>query len=892
MSSFIKVVIIGLIGMVMVPPIVNGQGVAMVIYVKDGQLKPVASASIIVEDSENILSYGYTDEKGFLAMKLAEKPKDSLLITVTSVGFIKKQLSVKQLHNPIDIVLEESVEMLPNVVITAKPRIEVANDTLRYYTSDFRSEKDRSIGEVIDKMPGMSVMEDGSIYFNGKLVKNIIIDGEDVTQGAYGILSKAVHHKYIKEVEVIKNYQGIKLLQGKYKSDVIVLNLKLANPDKLIISGELNAGVGLPDVVDANIKSVIFNQIVKAVNVLNYNNVGYNLASNYVFENKSDDYRPFEFNPRDIVSFESPSNPLPSNQSNINQSTSASLDNFFRIDKVNTINLNLRGNYDKTRFSYANQREFKVSDNVLQAYNESQEIHDKTGVLNGSLRYRNNSSKLYLSNNLSVALGKVNSHSDFMENQTLIPQSLQQFNNRVVNKFQIFPKLQGDQYLAFLVGLKAESYDSGLGVGEGIFKEQLNQGRSYDSLYQSASPKNRMGSFSARYSISRNPFHQSYSISYDKQNLTFPSGITTFNGELATSYLDEEVNYTTWNSDKVTFTPDYTYQIPGFTVSVTAPVSFLNIDFFDNQLNRHRDLKKVYLTGNADFNKTVFAEDRIYIDIFRKFDISNPYSFRETDFLHSYRYLSSGENQFYYAFNNTVSLNYRLERSIQFFFANFHASYSLLTANSMVNSTLEGSGIVTSFKNLRRNQSSYNAGISMDKYFYEGSFRLKADFNFGYLPDKILLNEELHKTKMLIYSPGFTLDKQFNRIIQVKYQASLHLINYGVIDNRLEVNSSQNTISLKHSISSKLIWKDLSVYGTINSFMMTSSNEKTKFNTYLWDVGAAYQVGRFDLKLECYNLLNMKYINFMEYKDGYSDFTRFNLRGRYFVVKGIFYFSL
>jgi hypothetical protein len=46
---------------------------------------------------------------------------------------------------------------------------------------------------------------------------------------------------------------------------------------------------------------------------------------------------------------------------------------------------------------------------------------------------------LYLSNNLSVALGKVNSHSDFMENQTLIPQSLQQFNNRIVNKFQIFP---------------------------------------------------------------------------------------------------------------------------------------------------------------------------------------------------------------------------------------------------------------------------------------------------------------------------------------------------------------------------------------------------------------------------------------------------------------------
>ena len=37
------------------------------------------------------------------------------------------------------------------------------------------------------------------------------------------------------------------------------------------------------------------------------------------------------------------------------------------------------------------------------------------------------------------------------------------------------------------------------------------------------------------------------------------------------------------------------------------------------------------------------------------------------------------------------------------------------------------------------------------------------------------------QNKMLIYSPGFTLDKQFNKIIQVKYQASLHLINYGVI---------------------------------------------------------------------------------------------------------------
>jgi hypothetical protein len=855
--------------------------------------KPVSSASIIIETAEDILGYGFSDNDGNLKLNITKNKNDSLFARITSVGYEKYYSYIPNPYTPIRIQLKESNELLKDVVISARPEIKVSNDTIRYETIEFSNNKDRTIGDVLDKMPGLTVMENGAIYYNGKLVKNIIIDGEDVTQGAYGILTKAVHHKYIKTVEVINNFQDIKMLQNKFKTGDIVINLKLENRSRIIISGELNAGLGLPDVVDANLKSVIFNQIIKAVNVINFNNTGYNLASNFVYEEQGDAYRTFDYNMSSLVSLGAPSNPISDKQANRNQSLGFNLDDLFHINQTNTINLNLKLNSDRNDFDYYRQQFYTVDAVRIAEYTETQNILNKLKGLKGSILYKNNASKFYMSNALSLGWDDGSNLSNLNLDSIQNSQFISNVKNRVVNKFRILPKMPGTDILSFELGVKAERLDNDFSINHGIFKEKLNAGKDYDSLFQSASPYNLLGSIRLDYFKSTNPISQKYSLKYDRQKLTFPSGISLFNqGDVEYKYLDAEKNITSWNQDKITFIPSYTYQIPRTYVSLSLPITFLNIDFKDKLNNSFEDFKKLYFTGDIMVQKSISYEDRLYLNVSRKYSSTDPFTFRNTDFISSFRQLNIGINTFYYNYAHDASLRYQLGRSLQFFYSSIYLQYTLYTSNTLMNAQLNETGVVNSIQEIKNSQSSYTGGLSVDKYLYNIKFRIRGELNASYYPEKILLNDNYLHTALLVYSPAITLNKRFGKILELKYKGQFDFSSFVVGKNQISTLEREKSTNIKHEFNANINYRDLTVYSNVSGLHLFSSQIGGLNQYFLWDVGAKYLLGKSDLVVECNNLANVKNVKFINYANGYSEKTDFRLRGRYILIKYIYYFSI
>ncbi len=89
---------------------------------------------------------------------------------------------------PVDFVLQASVNQLQAVVIkSSRPVLRVNGDTLSYNVSDFSNPQDRTIGEVIKKLPGITVAADGTISYNNKPISTVYIGGDNLLDDKYSI---------------------------------------------------------------------------------------------------------------------------------------------------------------------------------------------------------------------------------------------------------------------------------------------------------------------------------------------------------------------------------------------------------------------------------------------------------------------------------------------------------------------------------------------------------------------------------------------------------------------------------------------------------------------------------------------------------------------------------
>src|SRR5690606_34237479 len=129
-------------------------------------------------------------------------------------------------------------------------------DTIIFQVQQFADSIDRKIGEVLQKMPGFHVAENGKISYNGQAISNFYIDGDDLLGSRYALGTKTIPHNIVGTVEVYKNHQAIKVLKDKLNSNDITVNLSIKESAKSEVSGEIKAGGGIPEQYHININNI------------------------------------------------------------------------------------------------------------------------------------------------------------------------------------------------------------------------------------------------------------------------------------------------------------------------------------------------------------------------------------------------------------------------------------------------------------------------------------------------------------------------------------------------------------------------------------------------------------------------------------------------------------
>lgn len=174
-------------------------------------------------------------------------------------------------------------------VIVEAPDIYARGDTLVFNVARYANAGDNAIMDVIKRLPGIKVEEDGTIKYQGKPINKFYLDGNDFIGGQYGLAANNISHKDVASVEVMENHQPVKALEGIEFPEEAGINLKLKDNARSRWTGVARAGVGfMPFLFDASLYTMRIAPRIQNIITLKADNTGWNPA-NEIQEHDFDD---------------------------------------------------------------------------------------------------------------------------------------------------------------------------------------------------------------------------------------------------------------------------------------------------------------------------------------------------------------------------------------------------------------------------------------------------------------------------------------------------------------------------------------------------------------------------------------------------------------------------
>lgn len=244
--------------------------------------EPLTGASVIVKGADGKIKK-YATSKGDGGFTMSLPSVTGCRLEVSMMSFAKKTISLDSVSFPITVYMEPGTTLLKEVTVKAD-RIREQGDTITYNVGSFAQQQDRSIGDVLKRMPGINVESSGKIQYQGEDINKFYIEGSDLLGGKYGIATNGISHEDVGAVEVMENHQPMQVLSGISFSDKAAINLKLKNKAKATWSFHGDAGGGYswqPDgaIWDGELFAMAVMPNFQNITTFKTNNIGEDLSA-------------------------------------------------------------------------------------------------------------------------------------------------------------------------------------------------------------------------------------------------------------------------------------------------------------------------------------------------------------------------------------------------------------------------------------------------------------------------------------------------------------------------------------------------------------------------------------------------------------------------------------
>jgi len=214
--------------------------------VKDSVGQPLELANVIAINTatNGLESYGITNDKGKYVLSLSKNKSYKIQISAIGLKAISDLITTKES----DIVKNYTMQLdnaLDAVKLTYEMPVQIKGDTLIYNADSFKTGSERKLEDVLEKLPGVEITDDGGIEVEGQRVQKVMVDGKDFFDGDSQIATKNIPSNVVDKIQVLKNYSENRQVAGvRNNQDNIAINIKLKEGKTNFWFGDVRVGAG------------------------------------------------------------------------------------------------------------------------------------------------------------------------------------------------------------------------------------------------------------------------------------------------------------------------------------------------------------------------------------------------------------------------------------------------------------------------------------------------------------------------------------------------------------------------------------------------------------------------------------------------------------------------
>lgn len=836
-----------------------------------------AYVTVSLKDNSSILGYAGTDDKGFYKLE-CKAQGDSLVVTVAGLAIGKQTKVIANRTQQLNFQVKDKGIKLKEISVRA-PKISEHGDTLNYHVASYQQQGDRVIADVLKRMPGIEVSNNGAIKFNGKSISKFYVEDMDLLQGRYGLATNNVNAQDVAAVQVLQNHQSVKALQGRIFTDEVAINLKLKNSAKGTVAvnamlgtgGQMSGGWGIGNsplsegmttigrnpLWTTELVGMYFAKQRQNMTLYKGNNTGDDVSKELIQHYSginSVGLNPFC--PMDALM--PPGSSLPQKRSFDNHSHILTTNHLEKVGADAELTFNVAYQNDRIRREGTSDVDRFLSEDQRLLSSETLISQTKQNNLSTKLRYCRNAANAFTANVFQFDGGWNDDNVSSQLSSGLIGEyPIDYGDNRVSQRFHR-PSFSVSNTLNTIRNFGKHTFDLNFSVGYAqrpntlvVDVDSLLQGTAV-RYQQDLTSHNIAGNIHTNYSLHLGPFSLHYGLVAHASLHGIKTDLDGFVPPVEDASLQNDLWYNTY---ELALSQFYKFEKSGWRLSLGCPLN-LYTQTLDDRIRRDRQSYTHLLvtpsasasyewldwTGSvsASYYRSVGDPSGIYsgyiMNNYRSFQRSYVEQLSETARM-----------------NAGVTLAYRSALYATFFRIN--ANYSHTRDNQIYGYDYQGATSVVQAVDQETSSDSYSLGFDGSKGFDWLQATIRAFAGYSYSQSERLIAKEIYPFHAQTVSVGaggsITPLPWFNIVVSSGYAWNVSATNSSNEDLAQTVRSATQRIKLNFYVTKQL---------TLAATVEDNYNNLTVKNRHAWfgDLSAKYKLKRVDLELQANNLFNQK----------------------------------
>ena len=849
--------------------------------VTDKAGKPIELANVALKDTAGvIITFSQTNKKGEYSVSVTGSGKN-LFIEVTCIGYGKASAALTDLTKNYDFVLEESEIQLGEVKVIKPPSLKLKGDTLSYRPADFAGNQDRSIGDVLSKIPGIVIADDGTISYNGKSISNLYIDKDNLLDDRYNIATRTVPYNAVDQVQVIQRDQPIKMLQKNNASTDVALNLVIKDAYKLHVTGVNTTGAGLPGAWEEDGTALLLSKKVKFINNITGDNIGIDPATDIISHNAA-------FAGNYLLSTDPAATPpLPQNRYLFNDAALINLNNLVNINKDLQLKSNIAYLFDEQH-----QQTSQLTENFLPgqtvSYSEIQNNKINPRVFRAQFDLIENAADVYYKDVLLLDYRPVNTSSAFMDNGAAANQLLKQQTFDISNMLNYKLKLRSGNILNLSSTLSDTLKPESLFIMPGIDSAQFNNNVPFAGLKQYVKLPTWYASNNASVSFIKGDFTQNYLAGFDWQRQQLNTDLYLVQNDQSTQLLSaNSVNTLHWLKAKLYTSGSYSFVNSQVTATLNLPLSLNTVSYNDALTSLNQHLQKLFFDPVFNFSYFADVHNKVSVNYSLVNTQGTIYDVYGGEILQNYQSLVANHAPLSSSRTQTAGAVYEFKDPVRLLFLNLIAGYTNIAANniqSVVFTNVLQQRVVLPLPN--RNQS-FLLGANASKFLFNPAITVGAGFTYRKNWLDLLENNKLFPATVKAFTYKASLNGKLVSFISWIYNANYTVSNSRTQDTPTGTDSQLSQRTTLSFTTAKNVYFNLS-----GDYLYTRQPGQQDLKYLFADMNINYRFLKLksDIMLSLTNIANVKTFTAINLTPNSLATSAHTLRGRVAMLKVTFSF--